>query len=475
MLSQDCVMWLQNNCPILHGRISLSTLSDKRQTSSNPNNPPVNQKRKERYSMPPEVVENSRKRLRRVDTNFMSSITKMCDSYLSTRNQLCVLADDVNTITKIWLESADDIDNFVNSRPTHIFCFLLVESQKDEHHYCVSDGHQYFLYCTSLRKARELIVSCAEYAAKNSFCHLVVAGEWTGVGLLECLLKWEMDHRAICSIQIDCLQLIAQTLMTNVHDEERKIRNIPNDDTLNRSWILMNLYNKMSRKLAMSPKSLLVHYNLLRRCQYSTSEMHWGGIPFNGDLLQEQVNEWEKQCRAIEQKSFKQFGFSMNLRSTKQISDFIKAKLSSESIQKWPRSAGGAQLKTDASTLKEVSRESLPSSVVNVVKTLLEFREYDKKLSMYGAYGSHCVNGRLHPYYKLGGAVTGRFSASSPNIHGALRTSQFRGLFRSPPRRKLIIADFSQIELRVVGEVSKDNVMRDVFSRYVLYCEESSQ
>lgn len=72
-------------------------------------------------------------------------------------------------------------------------------------------------------------------------------------------------------------------------------------------------------------------------------------------------------------------------------------------------------------------------------------------------------DGRIHAGYKQMGTQTGRLSCARPNLQQVPRTSDFRSLFVAEPGWKLVVADFSQIELRVAAEMSKEERMIDAY------------
>ncbi len=73
--------------------------------------------------------------------------------------------------------------------------------------------------------------------------------------------------------------------------------------------------------------------------------------------------------------------------------------------------------------------------------------------------------GRLYPKYSQIGAPNGRFSCSEPNLHAIPKTEEFRSCFIPDDGYKLIIADYSQIELRIAAEISHDERMVDAYKR----------
>jgi DNA polymerase I-like protein with 3'-5' exonuclease and polymerase domains len=103
-----------------------------------------------------------------------------------------------------------------------------------------------------------------------------------------------------------------------------------------------------------------------------------------------------------------------------------------------------------------------------VVATLLEYRTVQKALTSYGQNMIDLINqvtGRLHADFRQIGAPTGRFSCTNPNIQQVPHTIEYRRCFSGyPAHRKLIIADYSQIELRILAEFSADRGFIDAFN-----------
>lgn len=102
-----------------------------------------------------------------------------------------------------------------------------------------------------------------------------------------------------------------------------------------------------------------------------------------------------------------------------------------------------------------------------VVATLLEYRTVQKALTSYGQNMIELINPtthRLHADFRQIGAPTGRFSCTNPNIQQVPHAVEYRRCFSGYPEgRKLIIADYSQIELRILAEFSGDRGFIDAF------------
>ena len=103
-----------------------------------------------------------------------------------------------------------------------------------------------------------------------------------------------------------------------------------------------------------------------------------------------------------------------------------------------------------------------------VIETLLEYRTVQKALTSYGQNMIELINPvtkRLHADFRQIGAPTGRFSCTNPNIQQVPHAVEYRRCFSGHPAgRKLIIADYSQIELRILAEFSGDQGFIEAFN-----------
>jgi DNA polymerase-1 len=103
-----------------------------------------------------------------------------------------------------------------------------------------------------------------------------------------------------------------------------------------------------------------------------------------------------------------------------------------------------------------------------IIATLLEYRTVQKALTSYGQNMIELINpttGRLHADFRQIGAPTGRFSCTNPNIQQVPHAVEYRRCFSGHPEgRKLVIADYSQIELRILAEFSGDRAFINAFN-----------
>lgn len=101
-----------------------------------------------------------------------------------------------------------------------------------------------------------------------------------------------------------------------------------------------------------------------------------------------------------------------------------------------------------------------------VVAKLLDYRTVQKALTSYGENILEEINpvtGRIHANFHQIGAPTGRMACTSPNIQQVPHAIEYRRCFRAPEGRKLVISDYSQIELRILADFTGDKGFIDAF------------
>ena len=113
------------------------------------------------------------------------------------------------------------------------------------------------------------------------------------------------------------------------------------------------------------------------------------------------------------------------------------------------------------------------------IARLLEYRSVQKLLSSYGAAMLDHVkpaDGRIHADFQQIGATGGRMACAKPNLQQVPNTPEYRSCFRAPAGRKLVIADYSQIELRILADWSQDTALvKALLSGEDLHCVTASQ
>jgi DNA polymerase-1 len=189
--------------------------------------------------------------------------------------------------------------------------------------------------------------------------------------------------------------------------------------------------------------------------------MERNGVLIDCDMLAQQSMELASQLCALEQHAHDLAGQSFNLSSPKQIQAILYDKMELPIIKKTPT----GQPSTDESVLQELALEyPLP-------KVLLEHRSLSKLKSTYTDKLPQQINsktGRVHTSYHQAIAATGRLSSSEPNLQNIpIRTAEGRKIrqaFIAPQGWKILAADYSQIELRIMAHLSQDVGLLSAFS-----------
>jgi DNA polymerase-1 len=190
--------------------------------------------------------------------------------------------------------------------------------------------------------------------------------------------------------------------------------------------------------------------------------MERNGVLLDSAQLERQSHELGKEMLELEQKAYAAAGQPFNLNSPKQIQEILFERQKLPVKKKTP----SGQPSTDEDVLAELALDyPLP-------KLLLDYRALAKLKSTYTDKLPRMVNaatGRVHTTYSQATAVTGRLASTDPNLQNIpIRTPQGRRIreaFVAPAGCKILSADYSQIELRIMAHLSGDEGLRKAFSR----------
>ena len=179
-------------------------------------------------------------------------------------------------------------------------------------------------------------------------------------------------------------------------------------------------------------------------------------------MLNKQSRDFEITLRTIEEKVYQSAGEEFNLGSPKQLQEILFEKLGLPVLKKTPK----GQASTAENVLQELAMD------FPIVKDILDFRTISKLKTTYTDKLPKMINektGRVHTSYHQAVTATGRLSSSNPNLQNIpIRTAegrQIREAFVSPMGSKILAADYSQIELRIMAHVSKDEGLLEAFQK----------
>ncbi len=189
------------------------------------------------------------------------------------------------------------------------------------------------------------------------------------------------------------------------------------------------------------------------------ARMEAAGIAVDADHLRSLAREFSQEARRLADSICQMAGKTFNVNSTKQLGEVLFDELGLT-----PPKKTKTGYSTDAQSLEKLR------GVHPIVEEVISYREVEKLRSTYGdsLISEVAPDNRIHATFNQMVARTGRLSSDHPNLHNIpIRTEigkRFRFAFVAPPGRKLVVADYSQVELRVIAHLSGDPGLIEAFT-----------
>jgi len=217
--------------------------------------------------------------------------------------------------------------------------------------------------------------------------------------------------------------------------------------------ITLQLHQNLSPQIAAQKGLQHVYRDIEMPSMHVLYTMERNGVLLDCALLQIQSRELGEKLIALEARAHEAAGQPFNLNSPKQIQEILFDKLGLPVVKKTPSGTPS----TDEEVLQELALDyPLP-------KILLEYRGMAKLKSTYTDKLPLMVDretGRVHTSYSQAVAVTGRLASSDPNLQNIpIRSAEGRRIreaFIATPGSRIVSADYSQIELRIMAHLSGD-------------------
>jgi len=193
-------------------------------------------------------------------------------------------------------------------------------------------------------------------------------------------------------------------------------------------------------------------------------QMEYEGVKIDGEFLNKYSKVLQKKIAEVEKEIYKLAGVDFNIGSPKQVGEVLFDKLKIK--YRW-RKTGTGQYSTDVEKLNELAPDN------EIIQKILEYRKFAKLKSTYVDALPLMINektGRVHSNFNQARAATGRLSSENPNLQNIpIKNEAGREVRKAfVPRDKdhiLMAADYSQIELRLIADVSKDEYMLEAFNK----------
>jgi DNA polymerase-1 len=226
--------------------------------------------------------------------------------------------------------------------------------------------------------------------------------------------------------------------------------------------VALRLHRVLYPKITADEKLRYVYDSIEMPVREVLFRMERTGVLIDGARLEAQSRELGQKMLDLEGRAYREAGQPFNLNSPKQIGEIFFERLRLPVVKKTPSGAPS----TDEDVLERLALDyPLP-------KTLLDYRALAKLKSTYTDKLPRMVDaktGRVHTNYGQTTAVTGRLASNDPNLQNIpVRTPEGRRIreaFVAPPGHRIVSADYSQVELRIMAHVSGDQGLLDAFAR----------
>ncbi|MBH3312738.1 DNA polymerase I [Pseudomonas mosselii] len=225
--------------------------------------------------------------------------------------------------------------------------------------------------------------------------------------------------------------------------------------------ITLRLHHALQARLATTPSVLPVLMDIEMPLVPVLAKIERQGALVDAALLGVQSGELGAKLVELEREAYALAGEAFNLGSPKQLGAILYDKLGMPVLSKTAK----GQPSTAEAVLDDLAEQGYP-----LPKVLMQYRSLSKLKSTYTDKLPGQINprtGRIHTSYQQAVAATGRLSSSDPNLQNIpVRTAEGRRIrqaFVASPGYKLLAADYSQIELRIMAHLAKDEGLLHAF------------
>lgn len=225
--------------------------------------------------------------------------------------------------------------------------------------------------------------------------------------------------------------------------------------------ITFRLYNHFLEKLKKEDVLYKLYKDIEMPLLLILNEMEKLGVKIDVEKLEQQSYDLQSKIDELEKECFSLCGQEFNLSSPVQLREILFEKMNLPAVKK----TSGGQASTSEEVLQQLAEE------YEVARLIIEYRHLSKLKNTYTEKLPKMVdtNSRVHTSYNQTGTVTGRLSSSDPNLQNIpIRSPQGRKIreaFIAEEGFCIVAADYSQIELRIMADLSKDKNLLKAFNQ----------
>ena len=315
----------------------------------------------------------------------------------------------------------------------------------------VSNGNNYYFSQEFIQRLREIIenpeIKKVGYDAKSDY-HLLLNNGFSPAGLeYDVLLaSYVKDPNRKHILEAQALDFLKHIMA----DEDEGVKRYCDE-----AYTIYRLYDYWQKHLDEKEQKLVNDIEI--PLTKVLAKMEHTGVAIDVDYLKELSSYMTEKLAELEDLIYQLAGGAFNINSPKQVAEVLFDKLGLKTKKKKSRS-------TSAEVLEELAQE------YEICDYILQHRKFSKLKSTYTDVLPTLISkrdGRIHTTYNQALTVTGRLSSSNPNLQNIpIRTAlgnRIRGAFTAQDKDNFIIsADYSQIELRLLAHISRDdNLIED--------------
>ena len=265
-------------------------------------------------------------------------------------------------------------------------------------------------------------------------------------------------------IAFDDIMIMSYVLNPSAHNHS--LQNLVSynvkQDVTNVEATTLLLLHKLLKKELFANQLYTIYERIEKPLIHVLDSMEKTGMLINIDILKTLSSTFSKNISILENEIYRLSGTEFNIASSKQLGSILFDKMG---IKKGKRLSSGSY-STDAEVLND-----LVFNEIEIADKVLQWRHFTKLKGTYtDALEKQIDNnsGRIHTFYSMISTATGRLSSSNPNLQNIPVRSEegnaIRRAFVAKKGYKLISADYSQIELRIMAHIANVQAFKDAFS-----------